>query len=54
MSSNKMALKAAKAALDSHKYDDAAKEANKVLESEPRHYHAYVKSPTCGRAILSS
>ena len=40
MSSNKAALKSAKASLDNHKYEDAAKEARKVLESEPGHYHA--------------
>jgi superkiller protein 3 len=41
-SSNKAALKAAKAALDSHKYEDAIREARKVLDSDPKHYHAYV------------
>ena len=41
-SSNKASLKAAKAALDAHKYEDAAQEAGKVLASDPHHYHAYV------------
>jgi predicted negative regulator of RcsB-dependent stress response len=39
-SSNKAALKAAKAALDAKNYDEAATEARKVLEGEPNHYHA--------------
>ena len=40
MSATKTALKAAKAALDARRYDDAAKEAEKVLENDPKHYHA--------------
>ena len=42
MASSKAALKAAKAALDSHKYDDAIKEAGKVLEVDPANYHGNV------------
>jgi hypothetical protein len=41
MSSSKTALKAAKAALDGHKYDEAAKQAQKVLEIDSNNYHAF-------------
>ena len=42
MSSTKAALKAAKAALDGHKYEEAAREAQKVLDVDPNNYHASV------------
>ncbi|KAI9825314.1 MAG: hypothetical protein M1819_000560 [Sarea resinae] len=42
MSSIKSALKAAKAALDSQNYDEAVTQANQVLASDPRNYHANV------------
>jgi superkiller protein 3 len=43
MSATKAGLKAAKAALDAHKYEDAAKEARKTLEIDPKNYHASVR-----------
>ncbi|MCJ1388954.1 Superkiller protein 3 [Xylographa bjoerkii] len=42
MSNTKAALKAAKAALDGHKYEEAAKEAQKVLDVDQNNYHANV------------
>lgn len=39
-SAAKGALKAAKAALDSHKYDEAEKQARNVLEADPSQYNA--------------
>ena len=42
MSNTKVALKAAKAALDGHQYDIAAKEAQKVLDVDQNNYHALV------------
>ena len=39
-SSSKSALKAAKAALDSHEYETAVGEVKKVLEQDPSNYHA--------------
>ena len=42
MSSAKSALKAAKAAIDARKFQDAAVEANKVLSVDPTSYHANV------------
>ncbi|KAL8809586.1 MAG: hypothetical protein Q9223_004524 [Gallowayella weberi] len=42
MSTVKSALKAAKGALDAHQYDDAIKNANKVLGEDPKNYHANV------------
>ena len=42
MSTAKVALKAAKAALDAHQYDEAVKQAEKVLELDPKNYHALV------------
>ena len=42
MSNTKAALKAAKAALDGHNYEAAAKEAQKVLEVDQNNYHASV------------
>lgn len=42
MSNAKLALKAAKAALDTHQYDEAIKQAEKVLEIDPKNYHALV------------
>lgn len=42
MSNIKTALKAAKAALDAQRYQDAADEANKVLAIDPKNYHANV------------
>ena len=44
MSSSKAALKAAKAALDAHKYDEAAKEVQNLLVDDPKNYHALVRS----------
>jgi hypothetical protein len=40
MASSKAALKAAKAALDKHQYQEAANEARKVLESDQKNYFA--------------
>jgi len=40
MPSAKSALKAAKAALDSQKYQDAADEAKRALAADPKNYHA--------------
>jgi predicted negative regulator of RcsB-dependent stress response len=40
MSASKAALRAAKAAIDEQRYDDAAAHVEKVLVSEPRNYHA--------------
>ncbi|MCJ1471468.1 Superkiller protein 3 [Lambiella insularis] len=48
MSTSKAALKAAKLALDSQKYDEAAREATKVLDGDPGNYHANV---FLGRAL---
>ena len=42
MSTTKAALKAAKAALDAHKYSDAADEAKKALDLDQKSYHAQV------------
>ena len=42
MSSSKAALKSAKAAIDAHKYDEAAREAQNVLNTDPTNYHASV------------
>lgn len=42
MSTSKAALKAAKAALDSQRYDEAATEAQKVLKGDLGNYHASV------------
>lgn len=33
-------MKAVKAALDSQKYEDAATQAKKLLEADPKNYHA--------------
>ena len=43
MSSSKAALKAAKAAIDAHKYDEAVKEAHKALAIDSKNYHASVR-----------
>lgn len=45
MSSQKAALKAAKAALDAHKDNEAIEHINKILSIDPRNYHAYVDKP---------
>ena len=42
MSATKSALKAAKAALDAHKYEDAIEHVNSVLAADPRNYNANV------------
>ncbi|KAL8873146.1 MAG: hypothetical protein Q9174_001334 [Haloplaca sp. 1 TL-2023] len=42
MSTIKGALKAAKGALDAHQYDTAVEQANKVLQEDPKNYHANV------------
>jgi len=42
MASNKAALKAAKSALDAHKWDEAIVQAQKVLASDGKNYFAYV------------
>ncbi len=42
MSAIKIALKASKAALDRKDYNEAVEKANKVLETDPNNYHAYV------------
>ena len=41
MSGTKAALKAAKAALDANKYQDAVDQAKTVLKTDPKNYHAY-------------
>ncbi|CAF9920405.1 MAG: hypothetical protein GOMPHAMPRED_002080 [Gomphillus americanus] len=41
-SATKGALKAAKAAIDSHKYEEAERHARSVLETDPKHYTAAV------------
>ena len=38
--STKASLKAAKAAIDEQKYEDAIKEAKKVLEKDAKNYYA--------------
>lgn len=45
MTSNKAALKAAKSALDSQKWDEAIVQAQKVLASDDKNYFGYT-SPT--------
>lgn len=45
MSGTKSALKAAKAALDANKYQDAINQAKVVLGTEADNYHAYVFAP---------
>ena len=52
MSSSKAALKSAKAAIDAHKYDEAAREAQKVLSNDPTSYHASVWIFYCHRFSL--
>lgn len=47
MSSSKAALKAVKAAIDAHKYTDAAGEAEKVLEKDKDNYYASACLVTC-------
>ena len=47
MSSTKAALRQAKAAIDEHRYEDAAAQAEKVLVAEPQNYHAWV----CSRLV---
>ena len=42
MSNVKAALKAAKSALDAQSYEEAAVQANTVLNSDPKNYFAYV------------
>ena len=42
MSSSKAALKAAKAAIDGQKYNEAIVQARKVLETDVKNYHAFV------------
>lgn len=42
MSSTRAALKAAKTALDGHRYNDAVEHANIVLNADSNNYHAYV------------
>lgn len=42
MSSTKAALKAAKAALDANKYQDAIDQARTVLKTDTNNYHAYI------------
>ena len=39
MAGNRIALKAAKAALDGRKYEEAISQAEKVLEVDPGNYH---------------
>ena len=41
MSGTKAALKAAKAALDGNKYQDAVDQAKTILKTDPKNYHAY-------------
>jgi len=42
MSNVKQGLKAAKAALDSQNFSEAASQARNVLEADPKNYFAYV------------
>jgi superkiller protein 3 len=42
--STKSALKAARIALDSRDFEDAAEKAKVVVKQEPQNYHAYVKT----------
>jgi len=46
MSNVKQGLKAAKAALDSQDFDQAASQARSVLEADPKNYFAYVDVAT--------
>lgn len=46
MSGTKAALKAAKAALDADKYQDAIDQARAVLKTDPNNYHAYKSTIT--------
>lgn len=41
MSTVKSALKAAKSALDGHKYEEAIQQADIALKFDPKNYHAY-------------
>ena len=50
MSGTKAALKAAKAALDGNKYQDAVDQAKTILKTDPKNYHAY----TLAQATLTS
>lgn len=43
MSAIKAALKAAKGALDAHQYGTAIEHATKILNDDPKNYHAYVR-----------
>lgn len=45
MSSTKAALKAAKAALDANKFQDAIDQAKTVLKTDSSNYHAYRFAP---------
>ena len=45
MSATKAALKAAKAALDAHKYEEAIEQAQRALAADPQNYHASVLEP---------
>lgn len=45
MSGTKAALKAAKAALDANKYQDAIDQAQMVLKTDTKNYHAYILTP---------
>lgn len=42
MSATKLALKAAKAAIDAHSYEAALEHIDKALLTDPNNYHAYV------------
>lgn len=52
MSGTKAALKAAKAALDANKYQNAIDQAKTVLRTDPDNYHAYI--PVFNAPILSA
>lgn len=45
MFGTKAALKAAKAALDADKYQDAIDQAKTVLNTDSKNYHAYTVAP---------
>jgi len=53
MSNAKQGLKAAKAALDSQNFDEAASQARTVLEVDPKNYFAYVLSHYLARLLTN-
>ena len=51
MSTTKVYLKAAKAALDRQDYAEAVEYANKVLTSDSKNYHAYVSAAASNKCL---